>query len=270
MSWFLPYDSWIPNSISMIRKKLIAGNHKMHTTLPEGMQLAKELYTGLKEVATRVDVLLIPPFTHLFAVSGILKNTPLLTGAQNCAEEAVGAYTGEISAGMLASAGARYVLVGHSERRQLFGEQTDTLRKKTHQALAAGLHPIYCFGETLAEREGGDAVFKQVIQNQLETLQDLSHEEWANVILAYEPVWAIGTGHTASAEQAQEVHTFVRGWVMEAVSKEAAQHVRILYGGSVNAGNAESLLSQPDIDGALVGGASLKADSFTAIVHAAL
>lgn len=253
-----------------MRKKLIAGNHKMHTTLPEGMQLAKDLYASLNDVAGQVDVLLMPPFTHLFAVAGILKNTPFLTGAQNCAAEVSGAYTGEISAGMLVSVGASHVLVGHSERRQLFGEQSDTLRQKTQHALDAGLHVIYCFGETLAEREAGETVYRQILQAQLETLQNFTPTQWANLTLAYEPVWAIGSGLTASPEQAQEVHAFTRHWVRNTVSEATADGLRILYGGSVNAGNASALLSQADIDGALVGGASLKADSFSAIVHAAL
>ena len=254
----------------MIRKKLIAGNHKMHTTLPEGLRLAEDLHASLKYLAERVDVLLIPPFTHISAVAEILRGTPLLTGAQNCAAEASGAYTGEVSAAMLASAGAAYVLVGHSERRQLFGENDETLRKKITQALDAGLQVIYCFGETLAEREAGETRYRQTLQQQLETLHNLRPEQWAHITLAYEPVWAIGTGRTATPEQAQDVHAFTRAWLRQTISHDTADAVRMLYGGSVNAGNAASLLSQPDIDGALVGGASLRVESFTAIVHAAL
>ena len=253
----------------MGRKKLIAGNHKMHTTLPEGMQLAKDIYTQLNAVAHRADILLIPPFTHLFAVSGIFRNSDFLTGAQNCAAEASGAYTGEVSAGMLASAGATYVLVGHSERRQLFGETGDVLAQKIRRATEAGLHVIYCFGETLAEREAGSDTCFAALRAQLETLAVLGNAP-GTLTLAYEPVWAIGTGKTATAEQAQEVHAFTRARLAKTFSPAAAAQIRILYGGSVNPDNAASLLSQPDIDGALVGGASLKADSFSAIVHAAL
>lgn len=239
----------------------------MHTTLPEGIQLANDVYTLLKDVAHRVDVLLIPPFTHIAAVADVLRHTPLRTGAQNCAAEASGPYTGEVSAAMLASAGAAGVLVGHSERRQLFGEQDDTLQKKISQALACGLQVIYCFGETLAERESGTHL--SVIVRQLGILQNLSPEDWNKITLAYEPVWAIGTGKTASAADAQAIHAHVREHVAMFLGGPA-QDIRILYGGSVNAGNAADLLAQPDIDGALVGGASLNADSFAAIVHAAL
>lgn len=251
----------------MKRKKLIAGNHKMHTTLPEGMQLAKDIYQALKDRAHETDVLLIPPFTHLFAVAGILKNTPFLTGAQNCAAEISGAFTGEISAEMLVSTGVTHVLAGHSERRQLFGEGGDVLERKTRCALRAGLHVIYCFGETLADREAGTHI--QKITEQLETLRPFPAEDWARITLAYEPVWAIGTGRTAGAAQAQEMHAEVRRWVKDHAGEKTAEQVRILYGGSVKADNAAELLSQPDIDGALVGGASLLPDSFSAIVHAA-
>jgi len=252
----------------MSRKKLIAGNHKMHTTLFEGIQLAKDIHNKLKEKANEIDILLVPPFTHLFAVSGILKNTPFLTGAQNCAAEKAGAYTGEISAEMLVSVGASYVLVGHSERRQIFGEDNTILEKKTSTAIAAGLHVIFCFGETLPERELN--IHLQKVEEQLSSLTSLSEKDWGNITLAYEPVWAIGTGKTATAEQAQEIHAFTRQWVKQNVSEAASQNIRILYGGSVKPDNAAELLSQPDIDGALVGGASLQAESFISIVQAAL
>lgn len=252
----------------MSRKKLIAGNHKMNTSLQEGMQLAKAIHNTLKEQAGHVDVLLIPPFTHLFAVSGILKNTPFLTGAQNCAGEKNGAYTGEISADMLASVGATYVLVGHSERRQLFGENGEVLSKKIASALSAGLQIIYCFGETLDERES--EIHIQTITSQLEALKNISAKNWESITLAYEPVWAIGTGKTASTQQAQEIHAFTRNWVNMQISEDISQTVRILYGGSVKPDNAAELLSQPDIDGALVGGASLDPNSFSAIVQAAI
>lgn len=252
----------------MKRKKLIAGNHKMHTSLQEGMQLAKDIYNTVKLQAETVDVLLIPPFTHLFAVSGILKNTPFHTGAQNCSTEKSGAYTGEISADMLVSVGAGFVLVGHSERRQLFGENGEVLSKKMSTALEAGLQAIYCFGETLEERE--NLIHISTITSQLEILKNLSPETWHKITLAYEPVWAIGTGKTATTEQAQEIHAMVRKWISENISQAQAEQTRILYGGSVKPDNAAELLSQPDIDGALVGGASLDANSFSTIVQAAI
>lgn len=251
---------------SMKRKKFIAGNHKMHTTLAEGMQLAKDIRDTLKERAEGVDVLLIPPFTHLYAVAGMLDGTPFLTGAQNCATHASGAFTGEISAGMLASAGASHVLVGHSERRQLFDETADILRQKMRAALDAGLKVIYCYGETLEDREAGTHIDK--ISAQLDLLKNFP-ADWPHIVLAYEPVWAIGTGRTATPAQAQDIHAYTRVWVKEHANETVARTVRILYGGSVKADNAAELLIQPDIDGALVGGASLQADSFSAIVHAA-
>lgn len=252
----------------MARKKLIAGNHKMHTTLQEGLQLAKGIHNALKEEATQVDVLLIPPFTHVFAVAGVLKNTPFLTGAQNCAAEKSGAYTGEVSAEMLASVGAGYILVGHSERRQLFGENDAVLTKKLQVALAAGLHAIYCFGETLEEREAQTHI--AAISAQLHVLKSIPEADWSRITIAYEPVWAIGTGKTATSEQAQEIHAFTRNWLQNNISASVAAITRILYGGSVKPDNAAELLSQPDIDGALVGGASLAVDTFAAIVKAAL
>lgn len=241
----------------------------MHTTLPEGLRLAQELVQALYPEAYNVDVLLIPPFTHLYAVSEAIKGGGLLLGAQNCAAEGSGAYTGEVSAAMLASVGAGYVLVGHSERRQLFGEGHAVLTKKVHEVLKAGLHVIYCFGETLAEREAGEENYETVLHAQLQTLFAALPQWDERVVLAYEPVWAIGTGRTATPEQAQAVHVFARQCVRMAYPGMAAEQVRILYGGSVNADNAGTLLSRPDIDGALVGGASLKTESFAAIVNAA-
>jgi triosephosphate isomerase len=252
----------------MNRKKLIAGNHKMYTTLAEGTQLAKDVHNLLKSKAEQVDILIIPPFTHLFAVSGILKNTPFFTGAQNCSSEKEGAYTGEISASMIQSTGASFVLVGHSERRNYFNETDEQLRRKIKHALNAGLQVIFCFGEPLKIREAGS--YKTYILNQLHILKEFNDEEWNAITLAYEPVWAIGTGKNAEKEQAQEVHAFCRQWILENISAGTAQKTRILYGGSVKPGNAAGLLSMPDIDGALVGGASLQADSFAAIVNASL
>lgn len=252
----------------MHRKKLIAGNHKMHTSLQEGLQLAKNIHQEAKTYAEQVDIVLFPPFTHTFAVSGVLKNTAFYTGGQNCASEAQGAFTGEVSAAMLKSAGATYVLVGHSERRALFAESNEMLSKKIEQAIQAQLHIIFCYGETLSQRE--DGTYLSILQEQLAPLKLLSPLHWEYITLAYEPVWAIGTGKTASAAQAQEIHLFSRNWIAETISAEIAAKTRILYGGSVKPENAGELLSQPDIDGALVGGASLDAESFSAIIKAAL
>lgn len=192
----------------------------------------------------------------------------MFTGAQNCATESSGAFTGEVSAAMCVSAGANYVLVGHSERRHIFGEDETVLLKKINQALDAELQIIYCFGEQLEQRENGNHF--AFIQTQLQTLQHVPETKLNQLILAYEPVWAIGTGKTASPEQAQEIHAYARQWFGNQFSAEAAAQIRILYGGSVKAENAAELLSQPDIDGALVGGASLDSHTFSAIVQAAI
>lgn len=248
-------------------KKIIAGNHKMFTTLPEGMALAKEVHRSCGQWTESVDVVLFPPATHLFAVSGILNNTPISTGIQNCSSFREGAYTGEISAEMAKSAGADYVLIGHSERRHLFGESDEVLVQKMKQAKQAGLKIMYCFGETLAQRESGQV--EQIIQSQLALLHQLDEFTANDLELAYEPVWAIGTGLTASPSQAQEVHAMVRKF-LSLHYPQFAEQLRILYGGSVKAENAKDLLANPDIDGLLVGGASLKADSFSAIVQSAL
>lgn len=252
----------------MDRKKLIAGNHKMHTTLSESLQLAKNIHNSVRDIATDVDILLIPPFTHIFAVAGVLKNTPFHTGAQNCATEKSGAFTGEISTEMLASVGATYILVGHSERRQLFGENDEVLSKKIDQAFQQNLRPIFCFGETLEQRDSGK--YLTAIESQLLLLKNSYADLWKKLELAYEPVWAIGTGKNASSAQVQEIHAFVRHWISSNISPDTANTIRILYGGSVKPDNAREILSQPDVDGALVGGASLDSDSFTAIVKAAL
>ncbi len=247
-------------------KKIVAGNHKMFTTLPEGMALAKEIHRLAAENAEKVDVVLFPPATHLFAVSGILKNTPFLTGAQNCSAYNEGAYTGDISARMARSAGADFVLVGHSERRLIFGERDEELKEKIQQARQAGLKVIFCVGETLQERENGQ--MENVITSQLSVLTSISPFSSAELELAYEPVWAIGTGKTAGPEQAQEVHELIRRFLRNHFA-DHAENIRILYGGSVKPENAESLLACPDVDGLLVGGASLNAESFSAIIKSA-
>ena len=248
-----------------MRRPLIAGNWKMHTTQREAAELARQVAAGCRGAAAEVAV--CPPFTALAAVRQALEGSSVGLGAQDLSWEAQGAFTGEVSAAMLADAGCRYVLIGHSERRALFGETDEAVRRKLEAALRQGLTPIVCIGETLAEREAGRTL--EVLRHQLSgALPGAAAEYRARVVLAYEPVWAIGTGRTASPEQAQEAHAFIRQWLAEAWGP-AAQAVRIQYGGSVNAANAESLLRQPDVDGALVGGASLKADAFSAIVRAA-
>lgn len=241
----------------------------MNGTLGETRGLLGEIVAGLGDTAARVDLLVCPPFTALAAASQLLETAvpAIMVGGQDLHWEARGAYTGEISASMLADAGARYVLVGHSERRTLFGEAGETLLKKLRAALGGKLIPILCIGESLADREGGR--MEQVLSAQLEeTLFQLSDEESAGVELAYEPVWAIGTGRTATPEQAEEAHRHIRARISAAFGASRAGSTRILYGGSVNGENAESLLGRPGVDGALVGGASLKAREFLAIARA--
>ncbi len=247
-----------------MRKTIIAGNWKLNKTATE----TKELTEGLKELLkdiTEVDMVICPPFTSLNAASEIIKDSPIALGAQNMFWEENGAFTGEISASMLKDAGATFVILGHSERRQFFGETNETVNKKLKSALAAGLNPIVCVGENLEQRESNKTfdIVKNHVQN---SLAGLSNEEMKKTIIAYEPVWAIGTGKTATKEQAQEVHQYIRKLFGEVFDEETASVVRIQYGGSVKPDNAAGLISQPDIDGALVGGASLKVDSFTQII----
>jgi triosephosphate isomerase (TIM) len=248
----------------MGRRKFICGNWKMHKTAAEAVQLVRELSAALKTFA---QVAVAPPFTALAAAKGALQGTPIQLFAQNCHHEKQGAFTGEVSAPMLKELGCDGVILGHSERRQYFGETDDGVNKKLKAAFAAGLHPIVCVGETLAEREANqtwDVVSRQVRG----ALAGIAAGQIAKLTLAYEPVWAIGTGKVATTAQAQEVHGQIRGLLRELAS-EGAEEVRIQYGGSVKADNAADLLAQPDIDGALVGGASLKADDFARILAAA-
>lgn len=251
-----------------MRKRLVAGNWKMNTDLNDGFRLLKDILDEIREnELENSDVHIYAPFTHLKVFSNTLNGSGILLGAQNCHHENSGAYTGEISAEMLASVPVGGVLVGHSERRQYFGETSEQLREKIDQALNAGLSLIYCFGETLEERESGSHY--DVVEQQLRSvLSDLPTEAWENITLAYEPVWAIGTGKTATAEQAQEVHAHARGILSEIATNEISNKTRILYGGSVKPNNAAELFGQEDIDGGLIGGASLKADSFAGIVRA--
>ena len=244
-----------------MRRLLIAGNWKMHKTVGEAIELVRELKILVSDVTDR-DILVCPPFTALYPVSQELKGSNIDLGAQNMFYELEGAFTGEISPLMLKDAGCSYVILGHSERRHIFGETDELINKKVLSALENGLIPILCVGETLEDRESGKT--KEVVERQVkEGLKGISSEEF---VIAYEPVWAIGTGRTATPEQAQEVHEFIRSIIEGMFSKNVADRVRILYGGSVKPNNAADLLAMPDIDGALVGGASLKADSFSKIV----
>jgi triosephosphate isomerase (TIM) len=247
------------------RKKIIAGNWKMNKTQAEARVLVEDL---IREIGKfdEAEIVLCPPFTALSAVSELLSPIPnIRLGAQNMHEAPSGAYTGEISAGMLRDLYVRYVILGHSERRQYFHEDNALINRKTKAALAAELRPIVCVGETLPERESGK--WKDVLELQLrEGLAGFADKELADIILAYEPVWAIGTGKTASPAQAEEAHQWIRKVLATHFSQTASERMRIQYGGSVKAENAKELLSMPDIDGALVGGASLDARGFTAII----
>jgi triosephosphate isomerase len=250
-----------------MRKNIVAGNWKMNKNLQEGLDLVKELQSAVFGKTLKCDVIVCPPFIHLASVSGIIDKRKVKLGAQNCADKVSGAYTGEISAEMLASTGAQYVILGHSERRAYYGETNATLSEKVKLALANNLIPIFCIGEVLAEREAGkqNAVVKKQVE---EALFDLSAEDFGKVVLAYEPVWAIGTGKTATAAQAQEIHAFIRQTVAAKYGKAVADDTSILYGGSCNAGNAKELFANPDVDGGLIGGAALKVDTFMPIVEA--
>ncbi len=250
-----------------MRRKFVAGNWKMNKTAEEGAALARELVKALAD-GGKADVAVCPPFTALAAVGAELSGSQIALGAQNMHWEKSGAFTGEVSSGMLLAAGCKYVILGHSERRGLFGETDEAVNRKLHAALAAGLAPIVCVGEVLAEREAGKTL--EVVSGQVrKSLASLDARDMLKVTLAYEPVWAIGTGRNATPEQAQEVHAAVRGLLAEIFGAATAEAVRIQYGGSVNAANAKAILSMPDVDGALVGGASLKAADFAAIVRSA-
>ena len=248
-----------------MRKKIVAGNWKMNTLLEEGAALAKNIADRINEVPSDVQLILAPPFTHLDRVGGIIKGTPAALSAQNCADKEKGAYTGEVSAAMLVSAGCQYVILGHSERREYYHETSATLNDKMALALANGLKPIFCVGEKLEEREAGRH-FEVVGAQIREVIFNLSPEQLAQVVIAYEPVWAIGTGKTATAEQAQEIHAYIRKVLAEKFGAAAAE-CPILYGGSCKPSNARELFAQKDIDGGLIGGASLKADDFIAIAQ---
>ncbi len=251
-----------------MRKTFIAGNWKMNNDLKESEKLIVDLKNLLQNEKPNCDVVVCPPYTSLSEASKLLKGSQIKLGAQNMHFEDNGAFTGEVSASMLKSVGCEYVILGHSERRHIFGESNEMINKKIKKALSAGLKPIFCVGELLGERENGttnDVVKKQILKG----LAEISADDMKNIIVAYEPVWAIGTGKTASPAQAQEVHEFIRDLIEITYSLEIANDLVIQYGGSVKPDNAKELISQKDIDGALVGGACLKADSFVGIIKGA-
>ena len=250
-----------------MRRKVIAGNWKMNNDVKGTQNLLSKLSSGLSMENLNCDVIVCPPFTSLFEAQQLLKDTKIKIGAQNMYYESSGAFTGEISASMLKSVGCEYVILGHSERRTIFGENDELINKKIKKANESGLKPIFCIGELLEEREAG--LTKKIIEKQVKSgLNDISSEEMTRIIIAYEPVWAIGTGKTASPEQAEEVHEIIRNLIKEKYGISISEKIVIQYGGSVNSNNARDLLFQENIDGALVGGASLKVDSFIGIVQA--
>ncbi len=251
-----------------MRPKVIAGNWKMFKDLHETSDLIQGLLSSLRGLPPGIEVIVCPPFTSLNLASGLLKGSSIMLGAQNMSEFDEGAYTGEISWKMLRSAGCSHVILGHSERRQYFHESNELINRKAKKALAGGLKPILCVGETLQEREGG--VTEKVVETQVRgVLSGLAESDLSKTIIAYEPVWAIGTGRNATPAQAEDVHAFIRSLVAGIYGKSAAGSFIIQYGGSVKPDNSADLLRQNDIDGALVGGACLKADSFSAIVGSA-
>jgi triosephosphate isomerase len=248
-----------------MRIPVIAGNWKLFKKTAQALQLVQDLAPLVKDVEG-VEIVIAPSFTVLGPVRSLLFDSKISVAGQDCYWEEEGAFTGEISPGMLIDAGCSHVIIGHSERRQLFGETDENVNKKSKAAIRAGLTAIICIGETLQERESGETF--AVLQRQITAaLDNLTSSEMAQVILAYEPVWAIGTGKTAQDEQAQEAHAFIRQLVAELFSPTVADKLRILYGGSVKPDNVDGLMSQPDIDGALVGGASLTAESFASIIR---
>lgn len=252
-----------------MRKKIVAGNWKMNKDLTESMSLVSEVRSMVRdEVRHDAEIIVIPPFTSLGSANKLIEGSEIILGAQNCSTEDSGAYTGEVSVKMLNSVGVKYVLVGHSERRIYFGEANEMLAKKVTIALNNGLTPIYCCGETIEDRE--DKTFFQVVEKQItEGLFGLHEDQLQKVVIAYEPVWAIGTGETASNEQAQEMHSYIRKLIEARFGDKVSQAIRILYGGSVNPKNAEELFACEDIDGGLIGGASLKSRDFVEVVKAA-
>lgn len=250
-----------------MRKKIVAGNWKMNMDLEEGLRFAGTLEKYFKEKPTETKVILCTPFIHLAGVSQIVKSGKIACGAQNCASEPSGAFTGGVSPMMIKSTGAEYVIIGHSERRTYYHEDDRLLNTKTRLAINTGLKVIFCCGEVLQERESGNHFV--VVKRQLEEgLFNLSEEDLRQVVIAYEPVWAIGTGLTATPEQAQEMHKYIRSLVAEKFGNDSARMLPILYGGSCKPSNAAEIFSKPDVDGGLIGGAALKKEDFCAIVEA--
>jgi triosephosphate isomerase len=248
-----------------MRKPMIAGNWKLHKTIAEATSLVSELMPAVA-VNQNVEIVVAPVYTALAKVAETISGSNVKLAAQNCYPEPQGAFTGEVSPGLLKDAGCEYVIIGHSERRQLFGETDESVNSKAHALAAGGLGTIFCMGETLEERETGkmfDVLRRQVTAG----LKNLSAGQMTTVVVAYEPVWAIGTGKVATDEQAQEVHAFIRALLAELYDDQTAAATRILYGGSVKPGNVDGLMTQPDVDGALVGGASLKAEDFARIAN---
>ena len=250
-----------------MRKKIVAGNWKMNKTLQEGVALATELKDILAVEKPNCEVIIGTPFIHLATISEMLKDSVVAVSAQNCANKASGAYTGEVSAAMVKSTGAEYVILGHSERREYYNETPEILKEKVDLALENGLKVIFCIGESLAQREANEqeAVCKAELMG---SVFHLSPEQWKNIVIAYEPIWAIGTGKTATADQAEEIHAYIRKCVAEVYGAEVAENTSILYGGSCKASNAPELFAKPDIDGGLIGGASLKSSDFKGIIDA--
>ncbi len=250
-----------------MRQKIVAGNWKCNTNLQEGVELAKAVDSLVaSEGADDVVVVLGTPFTHITKVVETVNTNRIGVAAQNCAAEAKGAYTGEVSAEMVKSTGAEYVILGHSERREYYGETSETLNKKLALAFENGLTPIYCCGEALDIREAGTQ--NEFVKKQLdETVFQLSADDFKKVVIAYEPIWAIGTGVTASSEQAQEIHAFIRSAIAEKFGNEVAEETSILYGGSCKPSNAQELFANKDVDGGLIGGAALKAEDFIGIIN---
>ncbi|HEY5509596.1 MAG TPA: triose-phosphate isomerase [Prolixibacteraceae bacterium] len=251
-----------------MRKKIVAGNWKCNTTVSEGIALAKQVSDIVIERGAKdVVVVLGTPFTHLTSVIATVDKNRIDVAAQNCAAEPKGAFTGEVSVSMIQSTGATFVIIGHSERREYYHETSEILNKKVALTLAQGLTPIYCCGEALAIREAGTE--NSFVKNQLkETIFNLSAEDFSKIVIAYEPIWAIGTGRTASSQQAQDMLAFIRQLIAEKFNQSIAEECSILYGGSCSPANAKELFAQPDIDGGLIGGASLKAEDFLAIINA--
>ena len=250
-----------------MRKNIVAGNWKMNKTLQEGLDLATGLDAALKNKSLNCDVIIGTPFIHLASVTAAIDTNKIGVAAENCADKASGAYTGEVSAAMVKSTGAEYVILGHSERREYYNETPEILKEKVLLALENGLKVIFCIGESLAEREANKQ--NEVVKAELEgSVFNLSAEDFSKIIIAYEPIWSIGTGKTATAEQAEEIHAYIRSVIADKYGKEVAENTSILYGGSCKASNAPELFAKPNIDGGLIGGASLKVEDFCGIIDA--